>query len=494
VKIFLRRSKTSFTFLFLHMKKRFLALLLAAFGAGTAAQANNILVSNVSVSNQNTSSHFSLINFDVAWEHSFRSATNENNYDGAWMFVKFRKKNAQAWQHATLNYGTGGTAAASGHTQPAGSTLQTFSDSKGIMIYRDAVGSGDVTFTGAKVRWNYGADGLNDNDSVEVKVMAVEMVYVTTGSFVLGSSGNESNRFRRGDKDTSFIVTSNGALTVGATAANLSSSNATSLATGTIPAAYPKGFNAFWTMKYEVSQQQYADFLNTLDNAQATLRNAGTLTGTHPNLVAPAPERAMGSLSPDDVLSLLDWSALRPMTEMEYEKAARGYNQVAVPNEYAWGNTTIIPYAGRTNPGASNETFTIGNVAAGSAFQDFARTGAFATGTSNRVQSGASFYGIMDLSGNAYEFTVSANTTGRTFTAAHGDGNLIFPGIWDVTGWPTSAAGYAARGGSVNNITSQPLPVTDLQISDRSAYADYGSTVTTSRAANKGGRGVRTAE
>ncbi len=476
------------------MKKRFFALLLAAFGAGTAAQANNILVSNVSVSGQNTTSHFSLINFDVAWEHSFRSVTNENNYDGAWIFMKFRKKNAQAWQHATLNYGTGGTAAASGHTQPASSTLQTFSDSKGIMIYRDAVGSGDVTFTGARVRWNYGVDGLNDNDSVEVKVMAIEMVYVTAGSFVLGSSGNESNRFRRGDKDTSFIVTSNGAITVGSTAANLSSSNTTSLSTGSIAAAYPKGFNAFWSMKYEVSQQQYADFLNTLDNAQATNRNAGTLTGTHPNLVAPAPEHAMGNLSPDDMLSLMDWSALRPMTEMEYEKAARGYNQVAVPNEYAWGNTTITTYSGRTNPNLFNETFTSGNVAAGGNFQDFARTGAFATGTSNRVQSGASFYGIMDLSGNAYELTVSANTSGRAFTAVHGDGNLVFPGIWDVSGWPTSGAGYTARGGSINNISSSPLPLTDLRISERSGYTDYGTSGTANRAANYGGRGVRTAE
>ncbi|HCR53204.1 MAG TPA: hypothetical protein DIW27_02215, partial [Cytophagales bacterium] len=35
----------------------------------------------------------------------------------------------------------------------------------------------------------------------------------------------------------------------------------------TIPANYPKGFNAFYTMKYEVSQKQYADFFNTLPTA-----------------------------------------------------------------------------------------------------------------------------------------------------------------------------------------------------------------------------------
>jgi hypothetical protein len=37
-----------------------------------------------------------------------------------------------------------------------------------------------------------------------------------------------------------------------------------------------------------------------------------------------------------------DWSGLRPMSELEYEKACRGYNTPAVPNEYAWGNAKLF--------------------------------------------------------------------------------------------------------------------------------------------------------
>ncbi|HAZ93204.1 MAG TPA: hypothetical protein DCX70_07345, partial [Chitinophagaceae bacterium] len=366
--------------------------------------ANNVTTANVSVGSQNTSLHYSMVKFDIAWENSWRTVTNESNYDGCWIFVKFRKKNTYAWQHATFNYVSPGTAGASGHTEPSGSTISTPSDGKGIFIYRNAVGNGNINWTGAQLRWNYGADGVADNDSVEIKLFAVEVVYVPQGSFYLGSNGTEPYHLRRGDKDTCFNVTSENALTVGTLASDLFSASGT-LQNGTIPALYPKGFNSFWCMKYEISQQQYADFLNTLDAATATTRTPSAFTtGSHPALVPNQPERAMNSLSNDDVLSLLDWSALRPMTELEYEKACRGANQAPVPNEYAWGNTTIEFVQTPTDIGLSTETWASGNIGYNNSYP--IRCGALATSTSTRQSSGGSFYGIMEMSGNIYEIVV----------------------------------------------------------------------------------------
>ena len=37
---------------------------------------------------------------------------------------------------------------------------------------------------------------------------------------------------------------------------------------GTIPSAYPKGYAAFYCMKYEVSEGQWVDFFNTLKDGQ----------------------------------------------------------------------------------------------------------------------------------------------------------------------------------------------------------------------------------
>lgn len=83
----------------------------------------------------------------------------------------------------------------------------------------------------------------------------------------------------------------------------------------TLPAAFPKGFNAFYCMKYEITQGQYADFLNKLSLTQATARYmAGyntsnqSITGTHPAFTADAPDRSLAYLNYADFLSYLDWS------------------------------------------------------------------------------------------------------------------------------------------------------------------------------------------
>lgn len=462
------------------MKK--ILLVFAAIGLAATSMANNISVANVSITGQNTATHSSLINYDLTWDNSWRTSTNESNYDGAWLFVKFRKKNAFAWQHATINYGT--TAAAAGHTQPTGCTLQTAADGKGVWMYRSANGSGTVNFTGAKLRWNYGVDGVADNDSVEIRVFAVEMVNIPQGAFVLGSNGSETYHFRRGDKDTCFAVTSEGSITVGAAATHLSATSASTLATGTISAAYPKGYNSFWIMKYEISQQQYTDFLNNLDNNKATTRDVGIATGAHPALIAPQPERAMNYLSGTDVMCFLDWSALRPMTEFEYEKACRGANQMPVPDEYAWGNTTVTNIATVTDQGLSTETWATGNCCYSNSVP--IRCGALATAVSNRQTSGATFYGVMEMSGNMHEFVINANTNGRTFTNVNGDGNLDNAALFDVATWPITASGTGLRGSAFTTAAS----IGYLRISDRASV----NASTLPRGNGYGGRGVRTAE
>ncbi|MCW3107876.1 MAG: hypothetical protein JWQ09_2382, partial [Segetibacter sp.] len=409
----------------------------------------------------------------------WRTSSNESNYDGAWVFVKFRKKSSNLWQHGTLNYTSPGSAAASGHTEPAGSTIKTPADGKGVWIYRAANGTGTVNYTGAGLKWNYGVDGVLDNDSVEVRVFAVEMVYITTGSYYLGTGASETNCFKDGNTTNPFLVISEGVLNVANTAGSLNynADNANSGdKTGPIPAAFPKGFNAFWIMKYECSQQQYADFLNNIDLARASARGTENFNGTHPNLIAPNPERAYANSSFADDAAFADWSATRPFTELEYEKACRGYNQMPTPNEYPWGNTTINQNVTVTNAGASNESAS-GNsnfYVAGSPYYlgRPVRCGAFANDTSDRVKSGATYYGVMEMGGNAWEIIIQVgNPAGRAFTNKNGDGKLDANGHADVTSWPNSDAnnGWGFRGGGYNN------DVTFLRTSDRTSAVVAGT-------------------
>ncbi|MBS1783067.1 MAG: hypothetical protein JSS78_08365 [Bacteroidetes bacterium] len=467
--------------------KKLLSTCLILLGLSPTLRANNIQVNNVTLTGQNVTSHFSIVNFDVNWDHSWRTSSNEANYDGAWVFVKYRKANSSLWQHATINYATGGTAAACGNTEPTGSTLQTASDGKGIWIYRNANGSGNVTFSGAGLRWNYGTDGVLDNDSVEVRVYAVELVYCTQGAFSLGTGGTENFYFRNGNNTSPFQVTSENAISIGSGSGNLYYTGGAGDGLGPVPAAFPKGYKAFWVMKHEFSQQLYADFLNTLDATRATTRNMG-IPGTANNFVPTNPERALGSFSGTDFLALLDWMAMRPMTELEYEKAARGYNIAPVPNEYAWGNTTISSTYAVFNAGTANETPQQGN-ATYYLYPTYlnrpARCGTWARDTSlTREHAGASYYGVLELSGNISEYCVTVgNTFGRAYTGLHGDGNLDNNGDANVTNWSGGSVGV--RGGSYGDAFNQ------LMVSDR-YYANAINNTT--RSASCGGRGVRTAE
>lgn len=459
------------------MKKIYLVLIAGCLS--TMSMANNIQLGNVTLNGQNTVSMFSLVNFDVSWENSWRTITNETNYDGAWLFVKFRKKTSTLWQHATLN--------TTGSTIPAGSVLQTSLDGKGAWIYKALPGAdftGNVNYTGAKLQWNYGVDGVLNTDSVEIRVFALEMVYVPAGAYKLGTGGAETNHFFEGGSNIPYSVASSGAITVSNTSPNLFYSGGGDAA-GPIPAAFPKGFAAFWMMKYESSQQQYVDFLNNLDLTRATNRNPLIFTGTHPNLVAPFPERAMNGLSIPDQAAFSDWAALRPFTELEYEKACRGANIVPLPNEYVWGSTSITPTTAVTNAGLDVETANNGNANYANNYSAMTRCGIYATAASTRQTSGGSFYGIMDLGGNVAETCVGVGApTSRTYTGVNGDGLLDAAGDANTSFWPTVAAAYALRGGYISAAAAE------LRTSDR----NNGSFSLLSRQVYIGVRVSRTAE
>jgi formylglycine-generating enzyme required for sulfatase activity len=232
-------------------------------------------------------------------------------------------------------------------------------------------------------------------------------------------------------------------------------------------ASWPNGYNAFYCMKYEVTQQQYVDFLNTLTQPQADARKyTGTdyryaITGTAVGSYATTkPNVACNYLSWADDAAYADWSGLRPMTELEFEKACRG-PLAAVTGEYAWGTAAVAGSAytlsgdGTASEGiATNYSTTAGNAIYGSTQVSGnngpVRVGIFANETSGRVSAGASYWGIMELSGNLWERPVTiGNETGRAFTGTHGDGVLDSSGDANAATWPgTDAVGAGWRGGS----------------------------------------------
>ena len=494
------------------------AILLITISTVGKLSANNIAVSNTSIANQNTAGDYTHVKFDVSWENSWRTSTLESNWDAAYVFVKYRIPPLNTWKHATLNY-VDGTATNDGNTEPAGATINTNADGKGAFIYRSSNGIGNISFTGAQLRWNYGADGLSDEDSVEVCVFAIEMVYVPQGAFYLGDGSVTTlqGQFEDGVSGNPFYLTSEAALTLGGGGAgSLGNNNRTGMysptaedfndaTTVTLPAAFPKGFNAFYCMKYEITQGQYADFLNKLTLTQATARFMGSyntnyqsITGAHPTFAADAPDRPLYYTNYNDFYTYLDWSGLRPMTELEYEKACRGSRGIGflpTPDEFAWGDVSIKAGPGytMTNPGLPNETVNavsvLGNVAYVLTNNSRPyRAGVFAASlaTPNRVEAGASYYGIMEMTGNMWEYTMTVGRAeSRTFNGSHGDGGIDAAGFYNVSNWPTGYLGLGARGGSFADAA------TEIRTSSRYIAHYFG---TAGRVAQYSGRGVKTAQ
>lgn len=497
---------------------------------------NNVAVSNLSFTGRNIANHYNLIQFDISWDNSWRVAGAPANWDAAWVFVKYRLKNSTVWNHATLN--------TSGHTAPSGSTITSATDGKGVFIYRSANGTGTFSLSAVQLRWNYGTDGLADYDQVEVKVFAIEMVYVPLGTFSAGSGGTETSAFYSYPTTTNvYSISSENAITVGTSAGNLyyASSANSGDQSGPIPAAFPKGYEDFYCMKYEITQEQYVNFLNCLTRTQQVNRVYTNVTGTSITdryVMGPSPSTspayrngircdatipasptpitfycdynadgtgngtgdgqsiACNYLSTVDILAILDWTGLRPMTEFEYEKACRG-TATAVANEYSWGAATrassayTISNAGSSNEDiATNYSTTNGNAnysTTSGSISGPLRAGTYVANASNtgRVTAGATYYGIMEMSGNLWERVITVgNSTGRAFTGLHGDGTLNASGNANTSYWPgTDCVGAGFRGGDWTNGQGS-MRISDRNVGVYSAtYRDY----------HVGGRGVRTA-
>ena len=519
--------------------------------------AANIAVTNAALNYRDTAAGQRFVQFDVQWDASWRAAwtyTNNTptvvtnsvtNWDAAWIFVKYRLAGSTSeWSHATLSTNS------SDHQSPAGSTISVGLSTNaggtnfgvGVFLYHSAEASGSWTNRGVKLRWQYGVDGVGRESRVDVCVHAIEMVYVPQGSFYLGdgnissdSGTNFACQFEDGQFTNAFLVTNDNYIIYlgGGTNGNLGNNNNEGVAGTTtddfnnvigqiLPAPFPKGYSAFYCMKYEISQGQYKDFLNSLSRAQQVNRVASTnasyfamagcsTTNHHifsanvrgngictPSNVPPSAPITFGCdfntngvfdeandgqtlacnwLSWADEAAYADWAGLRPMTELEFEKACRGPMSPVI-NECAWGAPNITPnstanviktvvgvFGGGTEATSSPTNFQcLGSIAGP------VRCGIFATASSGRIDAGASYWGIMEMSGNLYESVVTVGRPdGRVFTGTHGDGRLTSVGTADVPSWPGSAVGLGFRGGTYNGYPRH------MSVSDRYwASAGFG--------------------
>jgi len=428
------------------------------FALAFTVQANYLRVTNVSydLATQN-------VDFDLTWSNSWRvdSMGAPFNWDAAWVFVKWRECDAFAtdpWTHGIINVNL--AANSFGNLQPvlsdsAGTVgISAAPDNLGVML-RHQTNQITPSFPNQAITLN--VTNLPAMGDLDLRVMGIEMVFVTQGQFMINSS--------------TVIDTQN--------------------------TVRPNGYKSFHCMKYEISQQQYAEFLNTVPSTYAATRYYTSInnryvlrnTGTPPNqYFSDRPDRACNYLSWQDVQAYMDWAALRPMDQDEYIKACRGSGPFVV-NEYAWGTTNItqaLQFATLIEDGT--ETISTPNanchyinnaIIGGDGGYGPLRVGIFATPTTTtREQTGATYFGIMEMSGNVWETGIHHSYDPNGFDGSWGNGYLNASAEADVATWPLNVRS-ANLGGSYQDGTNV-LRVNYIT----TRYWTY-------RYAYDGGRGVR---
>jgi len=414
----------------------------------------------------------------------------DDNWDAAWVFVKYRLP-GDAWRHARL--------APDGHAWPTGVAVDVPIDGMGAFVYRGAPGYGPFEARGVRLVWDAVGDGVPADAELDAaEVFGIEMVYVPRGSFTVGTGGTERGAFRTGSSEAPFVVSSQAAIVLGEGAGQLGwlAVGQSGTPDGSTNPEFPTGFDAFYVMRHQVTQGQYVNFLNTLTQAQADARRFTGTTYRHAitgdgvgSYETSTPFVAMNHVSWADGAAFAAWAGLRPMTELEFEKAARG-PLAPVPDEYAWGSTSMTQATGLENAGTDVERPTPGDANAnyhdlGNPIGGPVRVGSFAVPGDGRRDAGAGFYGALELTGNLWERAVTVgNAEGRTFTGTHGDGALDAGGNASVASWPgADGVGAGFRGGSWR------FNGGSLRVSDRS-----GAALTRAfRDCNGGWRGVRSA-
>jgi hypothetical protein len=264
-------------------------------------------------------------------------------------------------------------------------------------------GQTNFSVDGMQLQWNYGMDGLSNVSNVEVKLFATEMVYMPQGDFnVIATSAWEQQIKAPGNNAAVINNRMTPILTAGYSAQFRVKGDAglDSNADGVIDSPnYPTGYTPFYAFKYEMTEQQYADFLNclTLDQ-QNTLGVAGSSISLNNGIYyASAPNRVCYGYSNERFLAFADWAGLRPLSVLEFSKAVLG------------PYSNHVEYSDR-----------------GTGYYDVGRTG---------MNQGTGYYGMKDAYANSAGEPMVTIASNQFSKLIHGDGAIDPSGWHNQIGW-----------------------------------------------------------
>jgi formylglycine-generating enzyme required for sulfatase activity len=390
----------------------------------------------------------------MAWDNAWK---NDKNHDAVWLFS--RMVHREGWGGLVLKFKPQGHQFVADHSgQGLLPDLKVSPDSLGVYVSLNKKYRGNVSWTIIFDLDESITKSRRFSVSVhDVRTYGIEMVYIPEGAFYLGDKDSVAQNYAafyqadaKGNSGSLYHVDSEKEIEVGQKKGQLfytSSNQYRGDQKGPIPASFPKGHDAFYCMKYEITQGQYADFLNAISDQASHFRtnfggkhyyqNRGTISLEGDTYVAASPNRPLNYVSWDDGCAFSDWAGLRPMTEWEFTKACRGPVE-PVPHDYPWGNNSKSSVLRFVN--TETDELTLAPGLDESQLTD-----------QNKFLFAASYYWVMDLAGSVWERVVTVgHPKGRAFQGSHGDGRISEYGFAQNSDWPKGndeQGGYGYRGG-----------------------------------------------
>jgi formylglycine-generating enzyme required for sulfatase activity len=393
-----------------------------------AVHATNVSITNCTYQDKQLGTPDATIiaTLTISWQNAWH---NSKNHDAVWLFFKIKNEHeVRSQRHGILKKGSFRFV----HNYKDGAPTPAFlmpEDATGVFIYPNSTYRGDVSWR-IQVEIDLPKVKNLSNEGLKfVQAHAIEMVEIPQGAFYAGDSDTATQRTTAAFFDYTtkkhFKIESENEITVGTEKGNLFYQNNNEIeyrgdAKGVIPSAFPKGFKAFYCMKYELTEGLYTAFLNSISYYYTTNRanfggrfyqkQRGSIHLDNEIYKTTAPNRPASFLSFEDQAAFADWASLRPMTELEYEKAARGTAQ-PLPNDYPWGTQTRDKLSRFYNEK--------GDLVLQLPLDEKDLN------DSNLAVFGASYYWVMDLNKSLWERCITVgNENGRKFKGTHGDGDL----------------------------------------------------------------------
>ena len=394
--------------------------------------------------------------FNLSWNNAWH---NDKNYDAVWLFFKSIANNG-GHQHIDLEKHSH-EVVASFAKQPVDLAIEVSEDQKGCFIFPQSTFRGNIEVS-LKIKLDKSDfKGINTRRA-QLIAYGIEMVHIPQGAFTIGATDSISigmgslyqpNK-RNGThsligveyENQSFDIAPNGDIYYQAPEGYEGDQ------TGILPGSFPKGVDPFYIMKYEPTEAQYVAFLNSLSTNQLSDRvihvednysiQGGMIVQNDNHFHSKVPKAPCKFVSWDDAMAFADWAGLRPMTELEYTKAARG-TAIPINQEFPWNTTDNLKI--QRLPNIDGELVMLNNWEENQLNDD------------TREFFGASYYWVLDLAGSLWERVITVgHPNGRAFTGNHGDGMLDTMGFANVEGWPIAkeeTGGFGFRGGGFYGYT-----------------------------------------